>query len=127
MSCRVKIGGLETKATEADAKKNNYPVFKTAKHPALKATALLDIAAPAKADTNGSPTKAGRPATAKPSGLKGLKPPTRVGAKTDLGKSSAGLKRPTTAAASTEAPVNTEEDPIGSALQARNAAGGLSA
>ena len=49
LSCRVRLGGFGTNATEADAKKNSYPVFKAEKLPALKGTALLDIGAPAKA------------------------------------------------------------------------------
>ena len=49
MTIRLKLGGINNNATEADAKKNNYPMLKAAKHPVLKSNALLDISLPVKA------------------------------------------------------------------------------
>ena len=44
--------------TDADAKKNSYPVFKAGKHPALRGIALLDITAtPFKISTNAKGNK----------------------------------------------------------------------
>ena len=115
--------------SEADAKKNNYPVFKAAKHPTLKDTKLVDIAGPAPAASGAagvSPNKKTKPASGAPSGLRTLKPPTKTG----------GAASKTTGAAKKGAAADTsgvdlgpdvpqDEDPIAASLKARIAAGGL--
>ena len=75
MAIRIKLGGVNNNATEADAKKNNYAVFKAAKHPAVKSAALVDLALPAKAvEAPASPKKTDKKASfvGKPAG----RPPT---------------------------------------------------
>lgn len=127
MAVRVQLGGVNNNATDADAKRHNYPIFKAAKHPALKGAALLDIALPAKeaptpkAGAEGSsPSKLGRKAgsVSKPAGSKigGLK------AKPELVKKSSQA-----AGEQFDAKDNSthEEDPIAASLRGRNAAGGL--
>ena len=61
MAVRIKLGGLNNNATDADAKRHNYPLFKAAKHPALKGQALLDISLPAKDVPAASPSKNAKP------------------------------------------------------------------
>ena len=113
--CRVQLGGLNANTTDADAKKNSYPVFKAGKHPALKGTALLDIAAPPKADAvAASPSL--RPAKAR-----GLKPPTKI-----KGPTATGLKKVGGEQVDASGPaVSPDDDPIGAALKSRIASGGL--
>ena len=110
----MKLGGLGANATDADAKKNSYPVFKSDKHPVLKGTALLDIGAPAKADAApASPSKLGK--------AKGLKAPTKLRSST-----TSSLKRVGAEQVDVSGPaVSHDDDPIGASLKARVAAGGL--
>ena len=89
MAVRVQLGGVNNNATDADAKRHNYPIFKAAKHPALKGAALLDIALPAKEAPKASaeassPSKLARkagsvskPAGSKPGGLKAKPEPAK--------------------------------------------------
>jgi len=77
MAIRVKLGGLSNNATEVDAKRQNYPLFKAAKHAALKGQALVDIAPPAKDAAQGgsaSPTKVGKSVGGKPASFMKPKP-----------------------------------------------------
>ena len=115
------MGGIEAKATDADVKKNSYPVFKAAKHPAPKGSALVDIGAPPKAAAESvaaSPAKVGLKA-------KGLKPPTKVtGTGAKATSSSLAVKKVPSEA--TGPAVSADEDPIGASLKARLDAGGLS-
>ena len=119
LACRIKLGGIEAKATDADVKKNSYPVFKAAKHPALKGSALVDIGAPPKAASESvaaSPAKGIAKA-------KGLKPPTKVMGTKAAGSALALKKVPSEAVGPA---VSADEDPIGASLKARLDAGGLS-
>ena len=120
LACRIKLGGIEAKATDADVKKNSYPVFKAAKHPALKGSALVDIGAPPKAAAE---SVAASPAKVGVAKAKGLKPPTKVTGSKAASSSLAVKKVPSEA---TGPAVSADEDPIGASLKARLDAGGLS-
>ena len=116
------MGGIEAKATDADVKKNSYPVFKAAKHPALKGSALVDIGAPPKAAAE---SVAASPAKVGVAKAKGLKPPTKVtGTGAKAASSSLAVKKVPSEA--TGPAVSADEDPIGASLKARLDAGGLS-
>lgn len=116
--CRIKLGGISSNTTEAEAKKNSYPVFKAAKHPALKGNALVDIGAPPKQATEPAPSPLKAPAPAK--AVKGLKPPTKITPK----PAAASIKKQASEVSAAVA-ISADEDPIGAALKARQDAGGL--
>ena len=82
----------------------------------------MDIAAPPKGESSSSsPSKLGK--VERPSGIKGLKPPTRVtgsAQKTPAKKAGASAS----AAQDLGPAVSHDEDPIASAMQARTKAGG---
>ena len=127
LQARIQSGGLGTNASEADAKKNNYPVFKAAKHPTLKDTKLVDIALPAAAGAAGaSPNKKTKPPTGAASGLRTLKPPTKTGAAASKGVGAAKKGAAADNSGIDLGPdVPQDEDPIAASLKARIAAGGL--
>jgi len=129
MAIRIKLGGVNNNATEADAKKNNYVVFKAAKHPAVKSAALVDLALPPKApEAPASPKKVDKKASF------ASKPPAAVKPSTALPKVNSKLAAPENkkkVPASSEIDMKDlathEEDPIAASLRARGASGGLSA
>ena len=120
LSVRIKLGGLSNNCTEVDAKKNQYPIFRSVKHPAIKGGALQDIGAPPKAAAEApeaSPVKRGL----KPPS-KGLKPPTKVAG--SASKSAASLRKSVKDGVDLGPAVSPDEDPIAASLRARVAAGG---
>lgn len=124
MACRVKLGGIGNNTTEADVKKNNYPVFKAAKLPSVKTAALQDISIPAKAGEGDSSPK--KQLNRSSVSFKGIKPPSsaqKVVSKTGI---AADKKKSITNPADLKDAVSHEEDPIAASLRARIAAGGLS-
>ena len=117
LACRISLGGLGSNATEADAKKNKYPVFNAAKHTILKGAALLDIGVSAKAsdDSSGSfisPKKMGRPGSTS-SGFKGLKPPTKATSST---KQLSSTKKKGDDVVDLGPAISKDEDPIAASL-----------
>ena len=124
MVCRVKLGGTGNNATDADAKKNNYPAFKAAKLPSVKTATLQDISIPAKANEgDASPKKQMNKSSAS---FKGIKPPSSVQKVVSKTGIAADKKKSITNPADLKDAVSHEEDPIAASLRARIAAGGLS-
>lgn len=117
VACRIKLGGMGSTVSDADAKKQNLPIFKVAKHPTLKGGALLDIAGPAAPP---SPKKASSMAAKNPSGFKGLKAPTKLASAVKAPSQKQGAGGVDLGPA-----VSQDEDPIAASLKARITAGGL--
>ena len=101
-----KLGGLANQVTDAEAKKKGISVYRAAKHPTLKGGIEVDFVSKKEAskDTLSTPNSArsrqasarGRPSTASTKGT----PQRAIGS---------GLKRPTTASASSKKEMNNDE------------------